>query len=264
MELTGPGLVTIERARLLTGDIGPVQLDEEPGEATMLTVYFGRRDRVYLVPAFEAVCELLDRRGIGGATVLPGTDGAICGRRQHARHLRRDADEPLMVAAVGSGQTIGMALPELAALFRHPVMTVEKVQVCQRAGQVVGRPRVLADGEPDGTAVRLKLTVYASEAARHDGQPVHRAIVRQLESAGIEGATTVHGIWGFRTGHAPHGGHFPRRGHHVPAVTTATGTPEQISAAFDVVGMLTAERGLVTAQTVLAVQPTAGNIQRTR
>jgi hypothetical protein len=41
-----------------------------------------------------------------------------------------------------------------------------------------------------------------------------------------------------------------------------TGTPEQVSAAFDVVCALTAERGLMTAQTVLAVQPTADGAGR--
>jgi len=54
VELTGPGLVSIEQARLLTGDIDPAWLGEEPGEATRLTVHLGRQDRVYQVPAFEA------------------------------------------------------------------------------------------------------------------------------------------------------------------------------------------------------------------
>ena len=47
--------------------------------------------------------------------------------------------------------------------------------------------------------------VYTSEAARHDGQPIHRAIVRRLREAGLSGATTVRGIWGFHGDHAPHG-----------------------------------------------------------
>jgi PII-like signaling protein len=111
-------------------------------------------------------------------------------------------------------------------------------------------------------AARLKLTVYTSEAARHDGQPVHRAAGRQLGLAGAGTVTTVHGIWGFHADHAPHGDHFPHRGRHVPVVTTVTGTPERISAAFDAVGTLTAEGGLVTAQTPLAVQPAAGSAQR--
>lgn len=261
-ELAGPGPVTIEQARLLTGDIVSVRLGEEPGEAAMLTIHCGRQDRVYQVPAFEAVCELLCRRGIAGATVLPGIDGTIRGQRQHPQFLRNDTGVPLMVLSVGSGNEIGMVLPELGTLFRHPVMTVDKVQVCIRDGQFVSRPQVLPAGEPGGTAARLKLTVYTSEAARHDGQPLHRAVGRQLGLAGVESVTTVHGIWGFHADHAPHGGHFPHRGRHVPVVTTATGTPERISAAFDAVAALTAERGLVTAQTALAVQPAAGSAQR--
>ena len=260
-ELSGPGLVTVEQARLLTGDIEPAWL----GEATMLTVHLGRQDSVYQVPAFETVCELLYRRGIAGATVLPGIDGSLQGRRQHAQHpqfLRHDTGTPLMITAVGSGNEIGMILPELGALFRHPVMTVEKVQVCMRDGQFVSGPQVLPAGEPGGTAARLKLTVYTSEAARHEGQPVHRAVARQLGLAGAGSVTTVHGIWGFHADHAPHGDHFPHRVRHVPVVTMVTGTPEQISAAFDAVAALTAERGLVTVQTALAVQPAGDSAQR--
>ena len=260
-ELAGPGLATMENVRLLTGDIDPVWLGEQPGEATRLTVFSGRQDRAYQVPAFEAACELLYRRGVAGATVLPGSDGTLRGRRQHPRFLRHDADAPLMVIAVGSGDEIGMILPELGALFRHPVMTVEKVQVCQRGGQLISRPRLLPIDVAGGMGARLTLTVYASEAARHDGQPVHRVIARQLGQAGIENVTTVRGTWGFHADHAPHGDHFPRLGRRVPAVTTATGPPEQVSAAFDAVTRV-AGRGLVTAQTVLAMQPAADGTQR--
>lgn len=262
VELTAPGLVTIEQARLQTGDIEPVWLGEEPGEATMLTVFFGRQDSVYQVPAFEAVCELLYRRGIAGATVLAGTDGTLRGRRLHPQFLRHDASAPLMVTAVGSGNEIGMVLPELGLLFRHPVMTVEKVQVCMRDGHLASRPQVLPAREPGGTAPRLKLTVYISEAARHEGQPVHRAVARQLGLAGAESVTAVHGIWGFHADHAPHGDHFPHRGRHIPVVTTATGTPERISAAFDAIAALAADCGLITVQTVQAAQPAADNAQR--
>ena len=259
VELVGPGRVTIEQMRLLTGDIDPLRPGEAPGEAARLTVYFGRQDRVYQVPAFEVVCELLYRRGIAGATVLPGIDGTVHGRRQHPRLFHHAADTPLMVIAVGPREQIATVLPELGTLFRHPVMTVERVQVCQRDGKPIGSPHVLPDSEPRGMPPLLKLMVCTFEAARHDGRPVDRAIARQLWAAGLENVTTVHGIWGFHAGHAPHGDHFPHRGRHLPAVTTATGRPERMAAALDAVGPLTVGRGLVTVQTVLAVRqmPTA-------
>jgi PII-like signaling protein len=260
-ELTGPGLVTAEPTRLLTGDIDPVWLGEQPGEATVLTVHCGRQDHVYLAPAFEAVCEVLYRRGLAGATVLPGTAGTIGGRRQHPHPHRHDDDTPVMIVAVGAGNEIATVLPELGTLFRHPVMTVEKVQVCRQDGQAFNRPQAHPVDEAAETAARLKLKVYTSEADRHDGQPVHRAIARQLGPTGVDVAT-ARGIWGFHADHAPHGDRFPGRGRHVPAITTVTGSPEQVTSAFDAVSALTTEHGLVTLQTVLAVQPATDGAQR--
>ena len=95
-----------------------------------------------------------------------------------------------------------------------------------------------------------KLMVYTSEAALHEGQPIHRAIVRRLRAAGISGATTQRGMWGFHGDHPPHGDRLLQLGRHVPAVTIVVDTPERIQAAFDIVGDLTAEQGLVTCETV--------------
>jgi len=104
----------------------------------------------------------------------------------------------------------------------------------------------------------IRLSVYTSEAARHDGQPVHRAIIRRLRSAGIFGAVAQRGIWGFHGDHAPHGGdHFPLHARHVPVVTTVIDAPGRIGVAFDVIDALTAGRGLVTAEAVLAPLPHA-------
>jgi PII-like signaling protein len=41
------GLVTLERARLLRNDIGAIELSDELHEAVKLTIYVGRKERVY-------------------------------------------------------------------------------------------------------------------------------------------------------------------------------------------------------------------------
>jgi PII-like signaling protein len=258
LRLAGPGLLTLGRVTLLTGQIGLISLGENPGEATKLTLYCGRQDRVYQVPAYEAACELLYRREIEGATVLAGIGGTHLGRRERAQFLHHSADVPLMITAVGAGERIAMLLPELGGLFRHPLMTVAKVSLCKREGEFVSRPQLESSGDAlasSDMAAAVKLTVYTSEAARHDGQPVHQVIVHRLQSAGFSGATSVRGIWGFHRDHAPHGDRFPHRGHHLPVVTTVIDTPERIAAAFDVIDPLTPDRGLVTAEAVLSSRP---------
>ncbi|MGH3206930.1 MAG: DUF190 domain-containing protein [Trebonia sp.] len=256
-ELTQARLVTMERARLLSGEIEPQWPGESAAEATRLTIYCWHADRVYQVPAFEAACELLYRRGVAGATVLSGA-GAIADERRRAPFLRHGGDAPLMVVAVSSGERIGMVLPELGGLFRHPLMTVSTVRLCLRDGQFISRPEFLPGGDtavvPAGMTSRVKLAVYTSEAARHDSQPLHRAIVRRLRSAGVSGATSVRGIWGFHGDHAPHGDRFPRHGRHVPVVTTMVDTPERIAAAFGVIDTFGPDLSLVTAEAVLALE----------
>jgi PII-like signaling protein len=85
---------------------------------------------------------------------------------------------------------------------------------------------------------------------RHQGQPVHRTIVRRLRSAGISGTTTLRGIWGFHGDHAPHGDRLLQLGRHVPTVTIVIDTPGRIATAQEVIDELTSERGLVTAETI--------------
>jgi len=56
--MTGHGLVTLERARLVRGDD---VLDVGNGDAIKLTVYVGRQERIGGLPAYRAVCDLLYR-----------------------------------------------------------------------------------------------------------------------------------------------------------------------------------------------------------
>jgi PII-like signaling protein len=241
LALNRTGLVTLEGARLLddTAGAGP------PGGqhwATKLTVYLGRQERIYRVPAFVAVCDLLHRRGVDGATALLGVDGTAHGRRQRAAFFSRNAEVPMMLIAIGAGEQISRILPELGALLRRPLLTLERVRVCKRDGRHLATP--------GNDSQWQKLMVYTSEAMRHQGQPVHRAMVRRLRSAGISGTTTLRGVWSFHGDHAPHGDRLLQLGRHVPTVTIVIDTPERIATAYAVIDELTSERGLVTCETV--------------
>ena len=242
LALNPTGLVTLEGARLLADTAVP-----GPDEETKLTLYLGRQERVYRVPAFVAVCDLLHHRGVDGATTLLGVDGTAHGRRQRAAFFSRNAEVPMMVIAVGAGEQISRVLPELGAVLRRPLLTLERVRVCKRDGHCLARPDRAG---PGGDGRWQKLMVYTSEAVKHQGQPVHRAIVRRLRSAGISGTTTLRGIWGFHGDHAPHGDRLLQLGRHVPTVTIVIDTPERIATAYAVIDELTSGRGLVTCETV--------------
>jgi PII-like signaling protein len=254
------GLVTLERARLLRDDIGPIALPDELHEAVKLTVYVGRRERVYGVPAYIAVCDLMYRRRLAGASVFLGVDGISHGHRQRAEFFGRNVDVPMMIIAVGSGELIGRVLPELGGLLRRPLITVERVRVCKRDGELLERPHALPGTDEHGLPLWQKLMIYTSESARRGRIPIHRALIQQLRQRKTShGATVLRGIWGFHGDHQPHGDKLFSFSRHVPVVTIVIDTPTNIAESFDVVDELTQDQGLVTSEMVPAVVPPDGN-----
>jgi PII-like signaling protein len=229
------GLVTLERARMLTGSIEPLELSE----ATKLTVYVGRHERSGSRLAYEAVVDLLHRHGIAGATVLLGVDGTVHGRHERARFVGRNAGVPLMVISVGDGAAIARALPELGALLARPLVTLERVQVCKRDGAR------LADFPPAAPGGWQKLMIYAGEQSR-----IAPELLRALRRAGAAGATTLRGIWGFHGDHAPHGDSFWQLRRRVPTVTVIVDVPERMREWYAIVDEHTATTGLVTSEVV--------------
>ncbi len=249
--MTTQGLLTLERARLVTD---PARTPLPDGDAVKLTVYVGRRRRVDGAPAFYAVCDLLHRHHFDGASVLLGVDGTAHGERRRAHFFARNVDVPMMIIAVGSTAQVRAVLPGLTEILGEPLATVERVQVCKRDGQLLARPPVLPAVDADGRQVRQKLMIFTSEATRHDGAPVHRALVRRLlESGTASGATVLRGIWGFHGDHKPHGDKLIQFGRQVPVISIVVDTPDRIARSFDIVDQVTGGHGLVTCEMVPAL-----------
>jgi len=262
LEIKRRGLITLERARLLSGEIAPTELGEELSEATKLTVYLPRKDRAFSTPPSVAVCDLLHRRGIAGATALLGVDGIRGGRRARARFFAGNADVPMIVIAVGSGEQIARALPELGSLLREPLMTLERVRVCKRDGELLATPHELPGTDQHGLALWQKLMVYSSHSATHDGRPLHMEIVRRLRESDSAGATSLRGNWGFHGDHAPQGDRFFQIRRHVPVITITIDTPERTARSFAIIDELTREHGLVTSEMVPAMSAISETEQR--
>jgi PII-like signaling protein len=252
MEIKRRGLVTLERARMVAGGVQGLDLSPELAEATKLTVYVGRGERIGRSPAFVALCELLHRRGLAGATVLLGVDGLLHGRRARARFFSGNPEVPLMIISVGPSEQIAAAVPEVTALLSEPLITLERVRICKRDGQLIAPPHELPGIDEHGLALWQKLMVHTSESARVGGRSLHSELVHRLRLTGAAGATSVRGIWGFHGDHRPHGDRLLQIHRNVPVVTIVIDRPERMAAAFAEVDALTGERGLVTSEMVPA------------
>jgi len=247
--MTTRGLITLERARLLVPPEAPA-----PHDTVKLTVYVGRQDRVSGQPAHHAVCDLLHRRRFAGASVFLGVDGTKRGQRRRARFFSRNVDIPVMIIAIGTGDQAVDAIPEFEAMLRQPLLTLERVQLCKRDGELMARPAALPATDDDGRPLWQKLMIYTSEATLHDGVPIHRAIVQRLFDANAaRGATALRGIWGYHGDHKPHGDKMIQLTRQVPVTTIVVDSPERIAASFDIIDGVTDRHGLITSELVPAL-----------
>jgi len=251
VEMVGDGLLTLERARFATDGHGPAG---EPHEEVKLTVYVGRRQRLGGVPVHVAVVAALHRHGVAGATVLVGVDGTVRGERRRAGFLSGNAAVPAMVTAVGERSSIAAALNELEGTMERPLATLEAIRVCRRDGRALARPRSLPDSDAAGLNLWTKLMVYCSERSEHRGRALYLELIRRLRAEGAAGATALRGVWGYHGDHAPHGDRLLALRRHVPIVTAIVDTPSRSGRWFEVAAELTAETGLLTAETVPALR----------
>lgn len=253
-ELQPRGMVTVERARVIRDDVTASPAAYEHHVETQLTIYVGRGERTSRVPIHLALCDRLQRSGVSGASVLVGVDGTDHGERQRARFWDRNLDVPSMVLAVGPSDRMAGVLPELGSMLRRPMVTVERVRVCKRDGDLLAIPDRLPDVDDEGLGLWQKLMIYTSESHLHDGEPVHRALARRLRETNAAGVTALRGVWGFHGDHPAHGDRLTQVGRRVPVVTIVVDSPSRIAASFEVIDELTSEHGLVTSEMVPAMQ----------
>ncbi|MDP9257272.1 MAG: DUF190 domain-containing protein [Actinomycetota bacterium] len=246
------GLVTLERARIVTGIDRAAPLLPDLHGAAKLTLYIGRRDRAQGGRAHAWAVDVLHRHGVAGATVVTGVDGMMHRVRQRARFFSPNADVPSMVIAVGSGETIAAALGELGRGLHLPLVTLERIRVCKRDGSILAEPTHLPETDPSGLGVWQKLMVYSGEQARYRGHPLYIELIHRLRLEGAAGATAVRGTWGYSGDHRPHGDRLFALRRRVPVVVSLVDQPDAMRRWWAVVDELTSESGLVTSEMVPA------------
>ena len=255
------GLLTLERARMVAGNVADAELPEELHEATKLTIYLGRAERTDSGPAYIAAVNLLRRHGLDGATVLLGVDGMAHSTRHRARFFSRNANVPLVIVASGSGAQVQGVLEPLGRLLRSPLLTLERVRVCKRDGVKLAEPRHLPEQDDAGLGVWQKLMVHAAEGARHEGHALYLQLIRRLREEGATGATALRGIWGYSGAREPHGDRFFSLRRGVPVVTVVVDAPDAIQRWWEVIDEVTDEAGLVTSEMVPALHAVGPEIR---
>lgn len=103
--------------------------------AARLKIYVGESDRFEGRPAYQAVIDLLRKRGLWGGTVTRGIYGYGKRSRLHsASALRLSEDLPLIIEVVESREKILPLVPELSEMVKGGLITLEDVEVLRHIG----------------------------------------------------------------------------------------------------------------------------------
>lgn len=256
------GLVSLERARLVSDDLEHVQLDDPPGTAIKLTLYGGRAVRAGGRAGYVAALDELRAAGIAGASVLLAVDGTLHGERRRARFFARNAGVPLMLLAVGEARSIGPALPTLSRLLEGPSATIEQVRICKSDGAHLSEPHAVPERDPASFPIRQKLMVHAEEQDHSNGRPLYAELVRRMQRNGAAGVTVLRGVRGFYGDREPVADRLLAVRRNVPVHAVVVDTPKRIRRLWPIIDAVTCQHGVVTSELVPATHAVSGAEQR--
>lgn len=255
--LVGGGLITIERARTVAGNARTADdLDLK------LSVIVTRGARVEGAPAHVWTLATLRDAAVPAGLAVLGVDGLVGADRRRAHLLSGNARVPVVVTASGPAGAIVRAARRLTEGLPDASPVVERVRLCKRDGERLAEPWSGAELGPDGPAIWHRLTVHASERARHGHHPLHLELIRRLRLAGAAGATAVRGVWGYAGAQEPHGDRLRSIRRGAPVQVTLVDRPEPAARWWEIVDELTERHGVVTSERVPAVHAVGPGISR--
>lgn len=104
----------------------------------------------------------------------------------------------------------------------------------------------------------LRLRIYVDEGAKHDGRPVHEAVVALCLELGLAGATVLRGVQGYGADLRIRKAGVLRLSSDLPMMIEIADTSEHIEGALPVLeGMI--GNGLITVEEVRLIRLTLGD-----
>ncbi len=101
-----------------------------PEDGKLLRIFIGEADKFNGKPLYEEIVLLAKKSGLAGATATKGFMGFGCKSHMHtANLLRLSEDLPVIIEIVDSETKINQFIPQLDAMVKEGLITLEKANV---------------------------------------------------------------------------------------------------------------------------------------
>jgi PII-like signaling protein len=216
----------------------------EKGAAKKVTIYVNEDTQRHLSPLYESILSFLMKKGVAGATATRALAGFGAHKVLHTPKMEALAEHlPIRIEFVESAERVEELLPTLYDMVSDGLIEVQDTTVVKAAMQ--GK----TDAEPTPAHTRRTgpaklMRVYLGEADVWHGEPLYQAIVKQLRTMDIAGATVYRGILGYGAKGHTHKQSFFHVSKDMPILISVLESEEKINRAVEVIeGML--EDGLI-------------------
>jgi len=247
------------------------------GEQVLLRMFMLSTDQVrhglaglWGVPAYEWIVQRARRRHGAGATVLRGLYGF--GSRgispQSGWHIAHHV--PVIVEMADAGEAIACFYrEEILPHVPHGTVTLERAAVmryrhrdtaeARRPLEMFARVKDLSTLPAIGGSDVMKmqedgvlLRIFAGDSDRHEGRPLHEAIVHKARELGLAGATVLKGSMGFGAHSVLHTAKVLELSADLPVVIEIVDTEDKVRRLLPEVDAMVRE-GLITMEAVRIV-----------
>lgn len=98
-------------------------------DAVVVRIYFRQSSRFGNLPLFRALCEMLLRAGVRGATVFEGSQGfGFDGTMSSDSGVDATGDLPMVVEVIDAKERVATFLPELDRMLHDGLVTVQPIR----------------------------------------------------------------------------------------------------------------------------------------
>ncbi|MEZ0328844.1 MAG: DUF190 domain-containing protein [Dissulfuribacterales bacterium] len=183
------------------------------GTAKKLTIYVDETDRFEGKPVYEALLNLLHKKGVAGVSVFRGVAGYGGDGVFHTfKMLELSTSMPVKLEVVDTEDVIDRILPDVYQMVEKGLVEITDTNVLKCSTKTVEtKAEMQKHMKLEGKAKMLRVIV--SEDDKWEGEPLYEAIVKRFILMDIAGATVYKAVAGYG----------PHRRFHKKKTLTSTG-----------------------------------------
>src|SRR5215831_10746061 len=215
------------------------------GAAKKVTIYVNEDTQYHLQPLYETILTYLMYKGVAGATASRAMAGFGPHHVMHTTKIEVLTEHlPIRIEFVETAEKVDELLPTLYDMVSDGLIEVQDTNIVKSA--MKERP---AQPKPPHEKKRSKakmLRIYIGEADQWNGEPLYDAIVKQLRSMEISGATVYRGILGYGAKGHTHKERFLHISRDLPVVITVIEAEDKLNQAMDTIEPMIQDGLIVT------------------